>query len=124
VIAILEWVGERARWILAIGAVAALFLQDLAASLRPALPAFVALMYLLAMVRIDLGGVLRRSLKPRRFGMILSACIALMVLTPALVVTIAEATSLPEGLRQSLVYIAAGPPLGSSAALSRCGTGD
>lgn len=107
----------RARWILAIGAIAALFLQDLAASLRPALPAFVALMYLLAMVRIDLGAVLRRSLNPTRLATILGVCIALMVLTPALVAVTAKAFSLPEDLRQSLVYIAAGPPLGSSAAL-------
>ena len=116
-IAVLEWIGVRARWILAIGAIAALFLQDLAATLRPALPAFVALMYLLAMVRIDLGSVLQRSLKPKRFAMILGVCIALMVVTPTLVAALAEITSLPEGLRQSLVYIAAGPPLGSSAAL-------
>ena len=116
-IAALEWIGIRARWILAIGAVAALFLQDLAASLRPALPAFVALMYLLAMVRIDLGAVLRRSLRPARFMAILGACFALMVVTPALIALIAKLLSLPEDLKQSLVYIAAGPPLGSAAAL-------
>jgi len=113
----LEWIGVRARWVLAIGAIAALFLQDLAASLRPALPAFVALMYLLAMVRIDLGSVLRRSLRPARLGVILGVCFALMVLTPALIASLASFIALPEDLRQSLVYIAAGPPLGSAAAL-------
>ena len=116
-IAALEWIGTRARWILAIGAIAALFLQDLAASLRPALPAFVALMYLLAMIRIDLSAVLRRSLRPARLAVILGVCIALMVVTPAFIAGIAKLLSLPEDLRQSLVYIAAGPPLGSSAAL-------
>jgi len=117
VIAALEWVGVRARWILAIGAIAALALQDLAASMRPALPAFVALMYLLAMVRIDLGAVFRRSLQPSRFAMLLGVCLGLMVVTPALINIIAELTSLPNELRESLVYIAAGPPLGSAAAL-------
>jgi len=113
----LEWVGARARWVLAIGAIAALFLQDLAASLRPALPAFVALMYLLAMVRIDLGAVLRRSLKPARLAKIIGVCCALMVLTPALIAILADFIGLPKDLRQSLVYITAGPPLGSAAAL-------
>jgi len=115
-ISALEWIGVRARWVLAIGAIVALcFLQDLAAFLRPALPAFVGLMYLLAMVRIDLGAVLRRSLRPARIAMILGVCIALMVLTPALVAAIASLTALPEDLRASLVYIAAGPPLGFAA---------
>ena len=40
-----------------------------------------------------------------------------MVVTPALIAVIAKLLSLPEDLKQSLVYIAAGPPLGSAAAL-------
>ena len=116
-IAALEWIGLRARWVLALGAVAALFLQDLAAILRPALPAFVALMYLLAMVRIDLGAVFRRSLQPRRMAMVLGTCVALMVLTPTLISGIAHVVGLPQHLTESLIYIGAGPPLGSAAAL-------
>lgn len=116
-IAALEWIGLRARWVLAIGAVAALFLQDLAATLRPALPAFVALMYLLAMVRIDLGAVFRRSLQPRRMAMVLGTCLALMVLTPTLIAGIGHIVGLPKHLTEPLIYIGAGPPLGSAAAL-------
>lgn len=116
-VALLEWIGVRARWVLAIGAIAALFLQDLAAALRPALPAFVALMYLLAMVRIDLGAVFHRSLQPRRLAMILATCIALMVVTPTVIWLIAHATGLPEHFTEPLIYIGAGPPLGSAAAL-------
>lgn len=116
-ISALEWIGARARWILAIGAVAALFLQDLAALLRPMLPAFVALMYLLAMIRIDLGAVFRRTLHPRRMLTLIAACIALMVATPALLAGIAGAAGLSTELTASLVYVGAAPPLGSSAAL-------
>jgi len=116
-ISALEWIGLRARWVLAIGAVAALFLQDLAAILRPALPAFVALMYLLAMVRIDLGAVFRRSLQPRRMAMVLGTCLALMVVTPTLISGIAYVVGLPKHLTEPLIYIGAGPPLGSAAAL-------
>ncbi len=112
-----EWVGARARWFLAIGAVAALFLQDLAAILRPALPFFVALMYFLAMVRIDLPAVFRRTLRPRRMALIVSTCIALMIVTPAAFAALAHVFGLGGEIKASLVYISAAPPLGSAAAL-------
>lgn len=113
----LEWVGLRARWILALGAVAALFAQDVAAALRPALPAFVALMYMLAMIRIDLRTVFMRSLRPRRLALTVGLCTALMIGTPLVLAGVAALIPLPPGYIESMVYIAAAPPLGSAAAL-------
>ena len=113
----LEWIGARARWFLTIGALSALFLQDLAAILRPALPAFVALMYFLAMVRIDLPAVIRRTLNPRRMIVIVATCLALMVCTPVVLAGIARLVGLDTEITASLVYISAAPPLGSAAAL-------
>jgi predicted Na+-dependent transporter len=113
----LEWIGTRARWFLAIGAFAALFLQDLAAILRPALPVFVALMYFLAMVRIDLLAVIRGTLRPQRMAVIVSLCIALMVATPMLLAAVARVAGFGTEITASLIYISAAPPLGSSAAL-------
>ena len=113
----LEWVGVRARWILAIGAVLALFLQDLAMFLRPALPAFVALMYFLAMVRVDLIAIFRRSLNVRRMLIVVGTCIALMIGTPILVASLSSFFGLSPEINASLIYISAAPPLGSSAAL-------
>jgi len=113
----LEWVGARARWFLTIGAVSALFLQDVALFLRAALPGFVALMYFLAMVRIDLVAVFRRSLNPRRMIIIVGTCITLMVGTPVLMAVLADLIGLDAETTASLIYISAAPPLGSSAAL-------
>lgn len=116
-IAALEWIGLRARWILAIGALGALFLQDLAAVLRPLLPALVALLYALAMVRIDLGAVLMKAIKPARLLRTVGVCLLLMVATPALLAMISRVGGLPTDLTEVLVYASAAPPLGSSAAL-------
>jgi len=113
----LEWIGIRARWFLAIGALAALFLQDIAAFLRPALPAFVVLMYFLAMVRIDLLSVIRRTLRPRRMAVIVMTCLALMIATPVILAKLASLIGLGTEVTASLVYISAAPPLGSAAAL-------
>lgn len=113
----LEWIGARARWILFIGAVSALFFQEFAQFLRPALPAFVALMYFLAMIRIDLITTFRRALDPKRLLMVVGTCIALMMGTPILTATLARMAGLDAEITASLVYISAAPPLGSSAAL-------
>ena len=113
----LEWIGIRARWILAIGAIAALLLQDLAAVLRPALPAFVALMYVLSMSRVDLAAVFKRALKPRRIVSLVAICTALMIGTPTLVAAIGHVIPLPSEFVESMIYISAAPPLGSAAAL-------
>lgn len=113
----LEWIGLRARWVLAIGAVLALFLQDLAVYLRPALPVFVALMYFLAMVRVDLPAIFRRSVNPRRMTIVAGTCIALMVGVPILVAILSTALGLSANINASMIYISAAPPLGSAAAL-------
>lgn len=116
-IRVLEWIGTRARWFLALGAVGALFLQELAEILRPALPGFVALMYFLAMVRVDLLAVIRRTLRPRRMAVIIATCIALMIATPVFFAAASHLFGFGSEIKASLVYISAAPPLGSAAAL-------
>ncbi len=114
---LLEWVGSRARWFLTLGAISALFFQDLAAFLRPALPAFVALMYFLAMLRVDLIAVIRGVFRLKRMLLIAGVCVLLMAGTPALMLVLAGLAGLSAEFTTSLVYISAAPPLGSAAAL-------
>ncbi len=113
----LEWIGLRARWVLALGAVLALFLQDLAIFLRPALPVFVALMYFLAMVRVDLPAIFYRLLNLQRMMIVVGTCIALMVGLPVLVAILSRSMGLSTEINASMIYISAAPPLGSAAAL-------
>lgn len=74
----LEWVGARARAILIIGCVAAVALPWLAAVLKPVFPLFVVLVYMLAVARIDLRGVLRRLAGPRAVWLIGGTALAMV----------------------------------------------
>lgn len=116
-IAALEWIGARARWVLAVGAFAALLLQDLAATLRPLLPLFVALIYALAMVRVDLLAVARRAISPRRLGRTVMVSIALIGLTPVILWALGHGIGLDAPMVEAMVYGNAAPPIASAAAI-------
>ena len=60
---ILAWIGARARWIMAAGVVAALFMPAVSALLRPFLPAFVVLVFQWRINRSQLERIL--SVLPR-----------------------------------------------------------
>jgi predicted Na+-dependent transporter len=113
----LAWLGARARWVLAVGVLAAMLLPALSAVLRPALPAFVALIVCVAMLRLDLGWLLRRALDPRRLGRLLVLTALMMVLTPAILWAVGAGLGLPETHVAALVYTAAAPPIASSVSL-------
>ena len=108
--------GARAQWVLALGAVAALVLPAPGTLVAGSLPFWVTLLFGLAMARIDLPAVLRRAVAPRRLARNLGLCAALMVATPATFLAIGKALGLDPAHVDSVVYTAAGPPLGSAAA--------
>jgi BASS family bile acid:Na+ symporter len=112
----LDWIGARAQWVLALGAVAALVLPAPGTLVAGSLPFWVTLLFGLAMARIDLPAVLRRAVAPRRLARNLGLCAALMVATPATFLAIGKALGLDPAHVDSVVYTAAGPPLGSAAA--------
>lgn len=64
-IATLEWIGARARWVLILGCMAALAFPVFGGVLKPAFAYFVAAVYALAVARIDLGAVWRRLMGRR-----------------------------------------------------------
>jgi predicted Na+-dependent transporter len=115
--AFLTWVGARARWVLIFGAFAGLAFPDGATFLRPALPFFVAMVYALAMLRIDPVAVIRRLCTPRLAVIALAQVTALLVITPTLAFLIARGLGLGPEIEAALVYTFAAPPIASSAAM-------
>lgn len=116
-LAALAWIGARARWMLAIGVIAATFLPALSATLRPFLPALVVLVLASTMARLDLRLLARRAARPRRLAALLIWTMAMLVATPVLVWAAAWALGLPDIHLASLVYTFISPPIASSAAM-------
>lgn len=112
----LAWAGARARWLLALGVIGALILPGPGAALAGTLPFWVALLFALAMMRIDLLGVARQALGPRRLTRNLGLAGALLCLTPTVFWAAGTAVGLPDRHIAAVVYTGAAPPLGSGAA--------
>ena len=111
----LEWAGRHARWILSLGCVAAMFLPDVSAALRPVLPALVSMVLALAMARIDLVATARGALRPGR--LLILAGIAVLMLPVTAVIYGGLGRLIGEAYNPSLVYLAAAPPIASAAGL-------
>ncbi len=115
--AILAWIGGRARWILLIGAFAGLALPSAAALLRPFLPYLVAMVYALAMLRIDPIAVLRGFARPAHLGALLFLSLLMLAATPALGWAVVKALGLGPEYLKAVVYALAAAPIASAAAM-------
>lgn len=113
----LGWIGARARWALLLGCLVAMAVPQIGAFLRPVFPALVATVFMLAMLRVDLGATARRAATPRRLRMTLPLSFALIVLTPLVYLAGARLFGASDEVAASLVYLGLSPPLASSAAL-------
>lgn len=113
----LAWAGARARWVLAIGVVTALVLPGPGTLLTGTVPFWVALLFALAMMRIDLLGVARQALGPHRLARNMCLATGFLCLTPVLFWAAGTAAGLPESHIAVMVYTGAAPPLGSGATL-------
>lgn len=113
---LLAWIGARAQWALSIGVVAALILPGPGAILAGTVPFWVAVLYGLAMTRIDLAAVARRAIGPRRLVRNLALLVLIMGVTPCIALAAASVLDLPDKLTEALVYTTAAPPLGSATA--------
>lgn len=110
--------GRNARWVLAIGAVAALFTGPISATLRPMLPAFLVVLYALAFMRIEPVAVLRDALRPAAALRNLAICMAMMVVAPAMMYALASTMGAPPEVLSALVYLGVSPSIASAAALA------
>lgn len=112
----LAWAGRRARWVLALGVIAALVLPGPGRLLEGTIPFWVALLMGLAMMRIDLVAVARAAIRPRRLMRNTALATGLLCATPALFWVLGSTAGLPDSHVAALVYTSAAPPLGSAAA--------
>ena len=112
----LSWVGARAQWFLALGVIAALIVPGPGAVLDGTVVIWVAVLFGLAMARIDLGAVARRAVDPRRLVRNLGLLVLLMGVTPALFWGLGTLAGLDPVHIEALVYTSAAPPLGSATA--------
>ncbi|MEL7464460.1 MAG: hypothetical protein AAFN79_10360 [Pseudomonadota bacterium] len=113
----LAWVGARARWVLFVGAFVGLAAPDLSAVLRPALPFFVAMVYALAMLRVDPIAILRGLARPRRAAIVLGGAGLMLVAAPVAAFAAARLLGLGPEVERILVYTFAAPPIASAAAI-------
>ena len=112
----LAWIGARAQWFLALGVIAALVVPGPGAVLDGTVVIWVAVLFGLAMARIDLGAVARRAIGPRRLLRNLGFLALLMAGTPALFWGLGTLAGLAPEHIEALVYTSAAPPLGSATA--------
>lgn len=112
----LAWIGARAQWALAIGVCAALILPGPGEALSGTVTFWVALLFGLAMTRIDLGAIARRAVGPKRLVRNFAILVLLMAVTPALAYAVATGLGLPPRLIEALVFTTSAPPLGSATA--------
>ena len=108
----LHWLGQNARFVMAVGCFAALFLPSLSAFIRPALPLLVSMVLGLAMARLDLIDIAKDALKLKRLTRSIGLTILLMPVTACLYALLSIA--LPEADRNALILLAAAPPIASS----------
>ena len=111
----LAWIGARARWVLLIGAGLAFFAPDISSFLRPAVPFFVAMVYALAMLRIDLAAVIRGFACARHAGRMALIVFLMMVVTPAAAFWVVGAMGLGDDYQRAALYASAAPPIASAA---------
>ncbi|MEL6219805.1 MAG: hypothetical protein AAFR79_15280, partial [Pseudomonadota bacterium] len=116
-LSVLRWIGGQARWVLAIGVLLATVLPDLSAVLRPFMPVFVALVFCVAMIRVDLVEMLRSMARPRHLVRLCALTVALLWLTPVVLWLLGETFGLASEMSAALVYTGAAPPITSAAAL-------
>lgn len=116
-LAVLRWIGERARWVLALGVLLATVMPGLSEVLRPHMPVFVALVFCVAMARIDLPALLWGMLRPRRLLRLTGLMLLMLWVTPAVLWAGAGAAGLESAMIEALVYTGAAPPITSAAGL-------
>ncbi|MEL6478511.1 MAG: hypothetical protein AAFR17_14375 [Pseudomonadota bacterium] len=113
----LAWIGARARWLLAIGVLVAFVMPALSAVFRPWLGVFVALVFCVAVLRIDLATLGHRLMRPRHLAVLCLWSVGLMAVTPAVLWGLGQGLGLPEPHLAALVYTGVAPPITSAAAL-------
>lgn len=115
--ATLHWFGRNARFVLAFGCLAALFLPQLSAFIRPALPILVSMVLGIAMARLDLIDIAKNTLKPIALAQSVGLTLLIMPVTALVYVGLSRVFDLSSSDHTALVLLAAAPPIASAANL-------
>ncbi len=112
---LLAWTGRHAAWLLFAGVIAGLAVPPLAALLWPAVLPVTFLLFVVSLLRMDMGLALRHARRPLRAGVIVAA---LMVGAPLVLALALRLLSLPETLARSIVLMATTSPVLASPAFA------
>ncbi len=116
-LSLLQWLGNNARFILAIGCLVAVFLPSLSSALRPILPFLVSMVLGLAMARLDLLEIAKAATKPVEVFKSIGLTLLLMPVSVVIYVLLARIAGLSATDEASLIYLAAAPPIASATSL-------
>lgn len=117
-IALLNFAGKQARFVLPAGAFFGLAFPDAASWLRPAFPVFLAMLYTVAMLRIDLGPILRDLASPRLALKSAGLVFAFLVVSPMAAALAARGLGAGPEIEKMLFFTFAAPPIASASAFA------
>jgi len=106
--------GRHARILLPLGVVLALLLPSSDGFFKPAAPFILAVLAGAALVRLDIGAVLKAALKPQRLLRNFAISLGLLLVAPVLFFTLAKSFGLSHHLLPLITWYAVAPPVGTT----------
>ena len=106
--------GRHARMLLPLGVVLALLLPSSGAFFKPAAPFILAILAGAALVRLDIGAVLKAALQPQRLIRNFAISLGLLLVVPVIFFTGAKWFGLPDPLLPLVTWYAVAPPVGTT----------
>jgi BASS family bile acid:Na+ symporter len=106
--------GRHARILLPLGVVLALLLPSSGAFFKPAAPYILAVLIGAALVRLDIGAVLKAALQPQRLIRNFAISFGLLIIVPVVFFNVAKWFSLPDHFLPLVTWYAVAPPIGTT----------
>ena len=106
--------GRHARILLPLGVVLALLLPSSGAFFKPAAPYILAVLIGAALVRLDIGAVLKAALQPQRLIRNFAISFGLLIIVPVVFFNVAKWFGLPDHFLPLVTWYAVAPPIGTT----------
>jgi predicted Na+-dependent transporter len=113
----LQWVGQRSRWVLVIGCLLAFTLPQLSGLMRPALPALVSLVLAMAMIRVDMAEFFHSLMRPKDLLRLLLLTFLIMPATALISFAGFKLLAIDPKNFALLLLFSLAPPISSAASL-------
>ena len=111
---LLEAGGRHARIALPVGVVLAMLLPSTGGFFKPAAPYILAILVASAVVRLDVGAVLRAAIQPRRLMRNFAISLGLLIAAPISFVFLARLFGFDEAMLPLITYYALAPPIATT----------